>query len=887
MSKKQTASIKNFLPVIPVAIAGFLLSLYLFTHELNRDQKVIKSEFMKLAHDRVLSVETGIYSYLQTIRQLKAFYDTVGKVERKDFRKFVKPLLSYHSDIQALEWIPRVPQSERKSYEESARKAGFQDFEFIERDVAGQLVRASQRDEYFPVYFVEPLKGNEPALGYNLASDKTRLEALTGSRKSGMMVATSRISLVQERGNQFGFLVFMPVYENSSVVVSDIAAQSILKGFVLGVFRVGDIIRNSIKDLSAEEIDMFVYDISDKENKSPLYFHSSNLQSNNGIDALENTGNVVFSETIDVADRQWTIVCIPGPEFISTRNSILPRIYLIVGFGITFFIVFYLLKSMRRTAEIEMEVANRTKELRESEERLKKEAMVNKAMADLSSSLLSAELSLKEISEIVLNKSIALTESSHGVVAEVDQNTGEVIGHTLTNMMDRECKITKDEQTISFPKGPEGYNALWGHALNTKESFFTNNPRKHFSYKDCTPQGHVKIERYLNVPAVIDDRLVGQIALANSKRDYTEEDVKVIEKLAVIYSLAIERTKAVKDINILKRTLDQTQDGVFLFDFETLTFFYINHGALKQTGYTADELFNMTPLDIKPEFTEESFRKMIAPLLAGECESITFETVHKHKNGAITPVEIVLQYIASPGERSRFIAIVRDITERKKMEEQIRMSLKEKELLLGEIHHRVKNNLAIVSSILSMQRNYITDQKHQELFIDTESRIRSMALIHEKLYRSKDLARIDFREYVESLSNSLFNTYKTAGLGEVALKADIDEIFLGIDTAVPCGLLLNELITNSLKHAFPESRDGELRIRMHKGSNNHLELVVSDNGVGMPKGLDILNTESLGYQLIVGLSGSQLGGEIEVKSEGGTEVRARFPLAEMVSHEIC
>ncbi len=227
------------------------------------------------------------------------------------------------------------------------------------------------------------------------------------------------------------------------------------------------------------------------------------------------------------------------------------------------------------------------------------------------------------------------------------------------------------------------------------------------------------------------------------------------------------------------------------------------------------------------------------------------------------------------GSISKF-EIFHDITEHKRMEAQIKSSLKEKEMLLGEIHHRVKNNLAIVSSMLSMQRNYITDKKHLELFKESENRIKSMALIHEKLYKSEDMARIDFREYIESLANNLFKTYKTGGLGKVDLQLDVEEVCLGIDMAVPCGLLLNELLTNALKHAFPDMKPGELYIKMHKEPNNGIEILVRDNGVGLPDDLDIRNTESLGFQLIVGVSESQLRGEIEVKCNGGVEVRVCF-----------
>ncbi len=213
--------------------------------------------------------------------------------------------------------------------------------------------------------------------------------------------------------------------------------------------------------------------------------------------------------------------------------------------------------------------------------------------------------------------------------------------------------------------------------------------------------------------------------------------------------------------------------------------------------------------------------------------------------------------------------------ERKRAEEELRTSLKEKEVLLKEIHHRVKNNLQVISSLLLLQSKQIKGKKNIELFKESQNRVKSMALIHEKLYQSQDLASIDFREYLNTLIVGLFRSYQ-ARSGHIDLKLDVDDISLGVDTAIPCGLIINELVSNSLKHAFPNGHEGEVRVALHPINKKDVELVISDNGVGIPKDLDFRQTNSLGLHLVTILAEDQLDGEIKLSRDKGTEFRLKL-----------
>ena len=215
-----------------------------------------------------------------------------------------------------------------------------------------------------------------------------------------------------------------------------------------------------------------------------------------------------------------------------------------------------------------------------------------------------------------------------------------------------------------------------------------------------------------------------------------------------------------------------------------------------------------------------------------------------------------------------------EIAERMKAEEQLKASLYEKVVLLREIHHRVKNNLQVISSLLNLQSGYIEDKKSLEIFRESQNRVRSMALIHEKLYQSKELNKIEFTEYIDSLTKDLFNSYNIDN-DRIILKSDFDGIYFEIDTAILCGLIINELVSNSLKHAFPDGRKGEVFIGIKKNGDTNYILSIKDNGVGFPQNLDFRKTDSLGLQLVTTLT-AQLGGIIDLNRNGYTEFKIVF-----------
>ncbi len=245
------------------------------------------------------------------------------------------------------------------------------------------------------------------------------------------------------------------------------------------------------------------------------------------------------------------------------------------------------------------------------------------------------------------------------------------------------------------------------------------------------------------------------------------------------------------------------------------------------------------------------------------------------KDGSEFPVEIGLNPIETE-EGTMVLSAVVDISDRKHREEGIRGALREKEVLLGEIHHRVKNNLQIVHSLLDLQSARLSDPLVQEMLRDSQNRIRSMALIHQTLYSSKDFAKVDFDLFLDALAPNLIGSYGVDA-ERIRLVVDVVQVALPIDAAVPCGLVVNELISNALKHAFRPGQDGEITVSLKRHSLNEVTLSVADNGSGLPDGVDATNTATLGLQL-VSLLTEQLGGVLTINRVNPTRFLLCFPI---------
>jgi PAS domain S-box-containing protein len=401
-----------------------------------------------------------------------------------------------------------------------------------------------------------------------------------------------------------------------------------------------------------------------------------------------------------------------------------------------------------------------------------------------------------------------------------------------------------------------------------------------------TPEDSATLEWLLRQHGAVKEFETRVITRSGEERDIILS-IEKIEISGLVYTLAIsyditERKKAEQALRTsearLRSLMDNTQQYFFLLDTD-LRIQFVN----KQVGEYYHKVRNLNYVPDKP------FSNYFLPQYLEE----NLELLYRARNGEVINTELyrteqdgtrrIWHGWASPvreedGNISGVCVTLIDITERKQAEQELKEALVEKEVLLKEVHHRVKNNLQIISSLLKLQGTVTQEPEALTILKDSQQRIRSIALIHEKLYQSDNLSQVNFGEYLRSLANQLLRSYQTVEL-ELEME-NLDSLWLGLDQAIPCGLIVNELLTNSLKYAFPPDYKKQAKITIDMQLNqkeNYIRLTISDNGIGLPEGLDPANTETLGYQLVEMLT-RQLDGHLIIgsKPDTGTRIEIGF-----------
>jgi PAS domain S-box-containing protein len=359
-------------------------------------------------------------------------------------------------------------------------------------------------------------------------------------------------------------------------------------------------------------------------------------------------------------------------------------------------------------------------------------------------------------------------------------------------------------------------------------------------------------------------------------KPFEDRDLRAAIEVA-LYKHQMER-KLMERENWLSTTLTSIGDAVIAADVHGRVTF-MNPVAEELTGWRTEEALGKSVTQVFNIVNEETRIPASNPVTQATLEGVVMglsnHTLLIAKDGTEKPIDDSAAPIEdAQGNIIGVVLVFRDVTERKRSEQQIRASLREKEILLKEIYHRVKNNLQVISSLLNLQSARVLDQEAVKAFRESQQRVRSIALIHEKLYQSDNLAQVNLANYIRDLAAFAFQSLDSTQ-GAIRLIVQAENIFFNIDTAIPCGLILNELISNALKHAFPGGRRGELRIELFQSPDRRFTLVVSDNGIGIPADIDPRCTDTLGLQLVMSLV-DQLRGTLDVYRDGGTTFKITF-----------
>ena len=368
------------LPILLTLCTGIIFSCSAFFVAWNKDQQNIAKEFEQEAKDTTALIQNNVEQNLQQLESTVALYAASNEVTREEFNEFVQFYLPSHPEIQALEWIPRVPHSQRSTYEEAARQDGFTDFQFTERNSEGQMVRAAQRAEYFPVYFVEPYSGNEAALGFDLASNPDRLSALELARDKGKAVATEPITLVQKSDHpNKGFLVFWPIYQRDAPTNSVSSRRQNLMGFALSVFMIENIVEQALDYLQPKDINIYLFNNLDIKEEQFLYRYSSQNPTQspyfkNG-EAVGLKQGLFYNTALNVAEQKWLIIIKPSERYLAVRRTWHPWGILVAGLLLTSVLAGYLRDRQKTeialregSKQLENRVRQRTLELEKAKD---------------------------------------------------------------------------------------------------------------------------------------------------------------------------------------------------------------------------------------------------------------------------------------------------------------------------------------------------------------------------------------------------------------------------------------------------------------------------------------------------------------------------------------
>jgi PAS domain S-box-containing protein len=406
------------------------------------------------------------------------------------------------------------------------------------------------------------------------------------------------------------------------------------------------------------------------------------------------------------------------------------------------------------------------------------------------------------------------------------------------------------------------YKEEWGKIIKTEK------------YKLFGPEAEV----FIGIPLKINNIIIGVVALQSytNKNEYDQKTQQILEFISGALALTVQRkydeNKIQEQSARLKAVIENSSHLFWTYKKGTgLTSFNKNYSDIILDLYGKRPKIETDHKPMPPDivsFWDDKYNE------AKNGKKVDFVIERKNKKGFKRISEVFLSPIFNEeGAVSEISGIAHDITEKTIAEESLKESLKEKEVLLKEVHHRVKNNLQVISSILNLQSSYVKDEKTLNILQESQNRIKSMAFIHESLYQTNDFSKINFSEYLVSLSKNLVHSYGVFD-NFVELKLNVGEVSLSLDLSIPCGLLINELISNALKYAFKPNEKGIITIGLKENSGTIL-LTVADNGIGLPENINYRETESLGLQLVMTLA-EQINGTIELDNKNGAKYTIEF-----------
>ena len=932
-ARRRRIVLRNLVGALGLLAAGLLATGIVALYAKAEAEHDAQREFEFTGDEIQHNIVARLRACAQVLHSGAALFAAAGPVEREQWRAFTQGLRIEQQlpGIQGVGFAQFIPRAQLTEHEQAMRRAGFPDY---------QVKPAGDRETYSAIIYLEPFTNrNLRAFGYDMLSEPVRRLAMERARDEQAAALSGKVTLVQETSQdvQAGTLMYVPVYRQGMPVETMTQRRAALQGWVYSPYRMTDLLHEAQRGwearLKSQQIDFQVYDGGPLSTDNLIFDSQSD-----GDKARVTTAQVTRLTTVDFAGHRWTLRFTQRGGLAATAAYESARFACFGGIIISLLLFWLTLSLLNTRAAAQRMAAQLTQELQQAAGRLALAAraggvgiwdydVVNHRLLwddqmfglygitrDQFSGAYEAwqaglhpedrqrgdeeiRLALRGEKDFNTEFRVVWPDGSHHSIRALALVQRDASGQPV-QMIGTNWDITAQKQTEAALRESEANFRTFFQSMTDMIMVGTRDGRILFTNSAVTrtlgysPEELAALHMLELHPA--DKRQEAEdiftamfqgtrescpLPLARKDGGLVPVETRVWfgrwNGQDCVFGIAKNLTAEQEAQQRFERLFRHNPTLMALSSLPGRQFSDVNDAFLKTLGYSRGDIIGKTAEDFAL-FVHPEQQAALADKLRADGRLANCELQVRRQDGAILDGLFSGEVISSQG-RQHFLTVMVDITDRKQAEAALRDSLAEKTTLLQEVHHRVKNNLQIISSLLNLQADQVQDAAVLELLAVTRNRVGAMALLHENLYQSESLARLNLPEYVKSLCAHLL---RAAGpiRARVQLECHVEPgtISLELDQAVPCGLLLNELVTNALKHAFPGERSGCIRVTLERATPQTVGLTVADDGVGLSVTLDPRATSSLGLQL-VSLLTQQLHGTVNFERGQGTAVHILFP----------